>query len=108
MSGTSSLLSWPDKSLWQPDEMASKCFICNVGFNLTTRRHHCRGCGLIFCSKCSDFKLAHPNDGNRPVRACSSCYNLVITSTSYNYQTTHFAYQDPPEGSHIREFDPDE
>ncbi|CAM9524880.1 unnamed protein product [Sphacelaria rigidula] len=27
---------------WVPDNEVSRCFLCSKGFDLTTRKHHCR------------------------------------------------------------------
>jgi hypothetical protein len=40
---------------WMPDSHSSKCMICSRDFNLLFRRHHCRNCGYLICSKCSVF-----------------------------------------------------
>nr|CAD7396300.1 unnamed protein product [Timema poppensis] len=54
------------------------CLECGVKFGLTMRRHHCRHCGRILCSKCSDrdvpilkFNL------NKPVRVCFVCFDVL-------------------------------
>jgi hypothetical protein len=39
-------------------------------------RHHCRCCGLLFCSKCSDYSLNHPSRGKQ--RVCKSCHTLFV------------------------------
>lgn len=41
---------------WVRDEGASNCANdqCAVRFSLTERRHHCRNCGRVFCSKWVD------------------------------------------------------
>lgn len=36
---------------WVKDELAEVCGQCRVKFSLTERRHHCRSCGNLFCSK---------------------------------------------------------
>lgn len=36
---------------WVPDVTRDACFDCSTKFNLFDRRHHCRHCGEIFCSK---------------------------------------------------------
>ena len=44
--------------VWIVDEQyRSACMICEKGFGLTTRRHHCRYCGWIICSSCKGGKL---------------------------------------------------
>eukprot|EP01132_Coremiostelium_polycephalum_P006131 gene6131-7638_t len=40
-------------ALWFPDDSSFDCYNCKVTFNIFRRRHHCRNCGLLFCSKCS-------------------------------------------------------
>lgn len=36
---------------WLKDEGADSCVGCGVRFNLYERRHHCRNCGQVFCSR---------------------------------------------------------
>lgn len=36
---------------WLKDEGAEQCNLCEVRFSLYERRHHCRNCGQLFCSK---------------------------------------------------------
>ena len=44
------------KDKWQPDSSQNKCLCCSKEFKiLMRRRHHCRFCGNIFCSDCSDY-----------------------------------------------------
>ncbi|PRP89161.1 myotubularin-related protein 4-like [Planoprotostelium fungivorum] len=42
--------------VWQPDSSRNTCTLCNAGFWLFRRRHHCRGCGFIFCFKCCNSR----------------------------------------------------
>ena len=39
---------------WLPEEVVKLCPNCARSFNLTRRKHHCRLCGSIMCSDCSD------------------------------------------------------
>ena len=32
-----------------------RCTLCRLDFSVARRKHHCRLCGHVFCSKCSDF-----------------------------------------------------
>lgn len=43
---------------WVPDAEASHCYACATEFTLFRRRHHCRGCGRIFCA---EYVLRPPN-----------------------------------------------
>lgn len=57
---------------WQSDDSAVSCTLCRVSFGLLTRRHHCRFCGQVFCSKCSD-KTERGASGEKQ-RICDSCF----------------------------------
>ncbi|GAB6019627.1 hypothetical protein CHUAL_001189 [Chamberlinius hualienensis] len=63
---------------WVKDEGVDSCTACNVKFSFSERRHHCRNCGQLFCSRCSRFeseiKRLHIT---RPVRVCSACYTRL-------------------------------
>ncbi len=40
------------RSSWKSDEQSTRCFNCNnLFFWFFRRKHHCRKCGNIFCSK---------------------------------------------------------
>lgn len=50
------------KEQWVPDEHRSKCQLCAAPFSFfTRRRHHCRGCGDVYCGHCSSFRLLVPS-----------------------------------------------
>lgn len=67
---------------WVVDSTSQRCTWCQRSFTLTRRRHHCRACGLLFCSSCAFKKerVEHPassNNQDRPaavVRVCDTCY----------------------------------
>ena len=42
-----------DTSHWMPDQFAKQCYACESQFTVFRRRHHCRLCGQVFCSRCS-------------------------------------------------------
>lgn len=66
---------------WVPDEVADSCMACNSHFTLLRRRHHCRNCGKIFCSRCSSYSTALPHYGLlKPVRVCHQCFVHQVTS----------------------------
>ncbi|MGA2118608.1 MAG: FYVE zinc finger domain-containing protein [Bryobacteraceae bacterium] len=70
--------------LWRPDSSAIQCHHCHANFGFFTRRHHCRKCGLIFCSECTPQTKALPYPIRRPgadvekgnVRVCDACFIL--------------------------------
>ena len=39
---------------WEKDSASPSCRSCGADFGLTTRRHHCRYCGRLFCVKCAN------------------------------------------------------
>lgn len=48
---------------WVPDSDCGQCTACGAPFTLVRRRHHCRNCGRIFCSRCSSNSLPLPELG---------------------------------------------
>jgi len=70
-SSSESLLS--PNAQWERDENAPICNDCKSKFSLFNRRHHCRYCGKVFCSKCSDYQFKIRNN-SPPSRVCKSCY----------------------------------
>ena len=36
---------------WIKDDGGDACVHCDVKFSFSERRHHCRNCGQLFCSK---------------------------------------------------------
>nr|XP_032801779.1 FYVE and coiled-coil domain-containing protein 1-like isoform X1 [Petromyzon marinus]XP_032801780.1 FYVE and coiled-coil domain-containing protein 1-like isoform X1 [Petromyzon marinus]XP_032801781.1 FYVE and coiled-coil domain-containing protein 1-like isoform X1 [Petromyzon marinus]XP_032801782.1 FYVE and coiled-coil domain-containing protein 1-like isoform X1 [Petromyzon marinus]XP_032801783.1 FYVE and coiled-coil domain-containing protein 1-like isoform X1 [Petromyzon marinus]XP_0328017 len=64
---------------WQPDHNTKKCTSCKMEFGILTRKHHCRSCGLIFCSNCCSNWVGKN-------RNCRPCYvtnsNLSPTSNA--------------------------
>ena len=71
MSQVEALLSRP---AWVLDKDVKTCGRCSKGFGATTRKHHCRVCGQVFCSKCCGVKLHIPSLGYKsPQRVCDGC-----------------------------------
>ncbi|XP_035796230.1 protein RUFY3-like isoform X3 [Anopheles albimanus] len=69
---------------WTPDKIVSKCTGCEKEFSITRRKHHCRSCGKIFCSSCSEHVAPLPvamdqqsKDGSKPVRVCDHCWEKL-------------------------------
>src|SRR5262245_46985131 len=40
------------RQYWMPDSRGKECYECQEKFTTFRRRHHCRICGQIFCSRC--------------------------------------------------------
>ncbi|KAI7898307.1 uncharacterized protein BX663DRAFT_525378, partial [Cokeromyces recurvatus] len=64
-------VDYSNKDFWIPDEQCKECNSCKAPFNLFRRRHHCRTCGQIFCSKC----LSNNIHTSQSLRVCNNCYN---------------------------------
>jgi len=82
-------------SKWVEDSSVAKCFKCDTDFTMILRKHHCRLCGRVFCSQCSNYFTKLPLDilnkiPNKPqtfvdliigedlngiVRTCNDCFS---------------------------------
>ncbi|XP_072020526.1 FYVE and coiled-coil domain-containing protein 1-like isoform X2 [Amphiura filiformis] len=58
---------------WLEDKEVVKCMQCEVEFGIMVRRHHCRSCGRIFCSKCCNSFILGAQSKNK-VRVCEQCF----------------------------------
>ncbi|XP_051502744.1 lateral signaling target protein 2 homolog isoform X2 [Myxocyprinus asiaticus] len=69
-----------DPPEWVPDEACNSCIACKAPFTVIRRKHHCRSCGKIFCSRCSSHSAPLPRYGQmKPVRVCTHCYIFHVT-----------------------------
>ncbi|XP_044762510.1 WD repeat and FYVE domain-containing protein 3 [Coccinella septempunctata] len=60
---------------WLKDEGADYCASCSIRFTIYERKHHCRNCGQVFCSKCSRFESEISRLRIlKPVRVCQNCF----------------------------------
>lgn len=65
----------PQESPWAESEL---CQECGLKFALILRRHHCRHCGRVLCSKCSNNDVPILKFGrNKPVRVCNVCFGVL-------------------------------
>ncbi|KAF8971954.1 1-phosphatidylinositol-3-phosphate 5-kinase [Entomortierella lignicola] len=67
-----------NKEYWMADENAKECFGCSASFFVFRRKHHCRICGHIFCSKCASkiipgIKLGYEGQ----LRVCNYCLEVM-------------------------------
>jgi len=63
---------------WANDGNSPHCLLCVDKFTFSSRRHHCRECGILCCGACSTKKLSQ-NEGGKlvPQRVCDSCFNVL-------------------------------
>lgn len=84
-----------EKSHWMPDVLCKQCYACEAQFTVFRRRHHCRLCGQVFCSRCSSCFVEivggrvnqnqleeqhQQTDDVRTIRTCKVCYELVSST----------------------------
>ncbi|KAF2351239.1 FYVE zinc finger [Trinorchestia longiramus] len=62
---------------WAPDKEVTHCRSCEKEFSISRRRHHCRHCGNIFCSVCSQNTMPLPSSA-KPVRVCDGCHLALL------------------------------
>ncbi|KAH3763183.1 FYVE, RhoGEF and PH domain containing protein [Pelomyxa schiedti] len=66
--------------VWIPDSEAETCMQCGSKFTLLFRRHHCRQCGQIVCSDCTQnrffFESLHEY-----ARVCAACYKTLTRNS---------------------------
>lgn len=76
------------------------CHRCRVQFSLMQRKHHCRNCGQIFCSKCSSRNSPIPRYGiEKEVRVCDSCWDQLSKLPSVQKDSGSGSEQSPSNSS---------
>lgn len=67
---------------WNPEPHCMRCF---RKFTVTQRRHHCRNCGRMVCSCCSEKRAVlgyiHPT---KVQRVCPDCYKSLTDNEERN------------------------
>ncbi|KAH7906473.1 hypothetical protein BJ138DRAFT_1071661 [Hygrophoropsis aurantiaca] len=62
------------RDYWMDDENCKECYDCKSVFTTWRRKHHCRICGQIFCSRCASNIIKGSRFGhNGMVRVCNLC-----------------------------------
>nr|XP_040578903.1 FYVE, RhoGEF and PH domain-containing protein 6-like [Lepeophtheirus salmonis] len=70
--------------VWIPDKKVSMCQKCAIEFSVLTRRHHCRGCGIVTCFYCSDNRAPLKYLNYKSDRVCDECFDSI--KEEYYYQ----------------------
>ncbi|XP_065197269.1 rabankyrin-5-like [Sycon ciliatum] len=56
----------------------TQCYTCQANFGIKTRKHHCRHCGRLLCSKCTQQQMPIIKyDIHKPTRLCETCYDVL-------------------------------
>jgi len=83
-----------EKKMYKPidDSIMNECEKCGIEFStysIWNRKHHCRGCGKIYCNNCTQWRENIPNDlirytkkekwikENEKARVCQKCKELI-------------------------------
>lgn len=86
--GTGSGTRYADTELaryWMPDDISRECYECATRFSTLRRRHHCRVCGQIFCSRCCSQRVPGQIFGCADgLRVCNYCCNVVLSYLKEN------------------------
>ncbi|EPQ60145.1 hypothetical protein GLOTRDRAFT_134891 [Gloeophyllum trabeum ATCC 11539] len=62
------------KDYWMDDENCKECYDCKSVFTTWRRKHHCRICGQIFCSRCASNIIKGSRFGHDGMlRVCNLC-----------------------------------
>eukprot|EP01064_Diplonema_japonicum_P033067 TRINITY_DN6428_c0_g4_i1.p1 TRINITY_DN6428_c0_g4~~TRINITY_DN6428_c0_g4_i1.p1 ORF type:complete len:587 (+),score=105.46 TRINITY_DN6428_c0_g4_i1:46-1806(+) len=67
---------YPPESQWEPDSGRATCRACSATFTFFVRRHHCRGCGLLYCGECAPQRPSSRNPAHTE-RLCQSCTAII-------------------------------
>lgn len=91
--------------VWVQNEKQANCSLCETVFSLWMRKHHCRYCGSIVCSSCSQNRRILANISEKHMqRICDSCVpridSILETGQSVISKHSHLSIleQDLPSG----------
>lgn len=62
------------RTQWIPHSERKSCYVCTRDFNVLRKRHSCRMCGEVICSRCSVFKSVDLPIAENRMRICSCCF----------------------------------
>ncbi|CAI2183573.1 5834_t:CDS:2, partial [Funneliformis geosporum] len=67
-----------NKDYWMADDTCRECYDCKSTFTMVRRKHHCRICGQIFCSRCASNSISGRNFNHEGLmRVCNFCLKLM-------------------------------
>lgn len=67
---------------WMIDSERTDCSRCRRRFGAMNRRHHCRGCGDVFCGECTKYRSSVPCLIGHHHRVCGHCFEKVADQIS--------------------------
>ncbi|KAK4055651.1 Mitochondrial distribution and morphology protein 12 [Microbotryomycetes sp. JL201] len=82
---------------WIKDESSRECFDCQAVFTAFRRKHHCRICGQIFCSRCASNIISSARFGQvGHIRVCNLCLSVLEHETKPPESTAGRTYVASP------------
>ncbi|KAF3936620.1 hypothetical protein ABW19_dt0210020 [Dactylella cylindrospora] len=85
------------RDFWMKDENCKECFICQKPFYTFRRKHHCRTCGQIFCSKCTTLVDGEKFGHNGSMRVCNNpCLQILENYQDDDSSGTELNYSFKP------------
>ncbi|KAF8305006.1 hypothetical protein DL93DRAFT_2144921 [Clavulina sp. PMI_390] len=70
------------KDYWMDDALCKECYDCKSTFTTWRRKHHCRICGQIYCSRCASNIIKGARFGQEGVvRVCNICLQMLEDDT---------------------------
>ncbi|KAJ3452863.1 1-phosphatidylinositol 3-phosphate 5-kinase-related [Anaeramoeba flamelloides] len=74
-----------EKTNWLSDSSYTHCVMCYYQFTTRRRRHHCRYCGILYCSNCSNNTFLFSNsETTQSQRVCNACFSFLVPSITQN------------------------
>ncbi|KAK8793652.1 hypothetical protein WA171_002785 [Blastocystis sp. BT1] len=67
---------------WIDSTLITNCHNCHSVFSMVNRKHHCRYCGNVFCSKCSSKAIELPGNEKKQ-RVCEDCFVVFDRLSGY-------------------------
>ncbi|KAI0274930.1 hypothetical protein BC834DRAFT_921142 [Gloeopeniophorella convolvens] len=68
------------KDYWMDDKTCKECYDCKSVFTTWRRKHHCRICGQIFCSRCASNIIKGVRFGqDGMIRVCNLCLEKLAS-----------------------------
>ncbi|VVC44392.1 Hypothetical protein CINCED_3A017717 [Cinara cedri] len=80
---------------WVPDEAAKSCMRCQLKFTVVKRRHHCRACGEVLCSKCCNLQARLAYMKNNIGRVCLQCFNTLARASQMEQKVATIKHPNP-------------
>ena len=70
---------------WVPSDCIKECNLCQVEFGMLRWKYHCRACGNVFCSNCTQNNEYVCGFADQKVKVCDLCHRDIIKSKKVRY-----------------------